>query len=74
MTAAEFHQQQLEQQEQEELQVIDTVKSMLHNHAKMIACAQTIKDSKKDPLYVEIAVKNLLEALEEYESLTRRTA
>ncbi len=69
MTAAEFHQQQLEQQEQEEL---DTVKLQSNNHSAMIAAAYTIRDSKKDPLYLEIAVNGLLKALEEYEQLKRR--
>jgi uncharacterized membrane protein YcjF (UPF0283 family) len=88
MTAAEYHQQQLEQQEEEELEYqSETIKKnrefqfkeamsikdeMSENHAKMIACAHTIRDSKNDHQFVRIAIKYLLEALDEYETLTRR--
>ena len=42
------------------------------NHGKMLGCAQTIRDANGDDDYVRIAVKSLLEALEEYEDLKRR--
>jgi hypothetical protein len=68
MTAAEFHQQQLEQQEQEYL---DLRRALQDNHSKFIAVAYTIRDTKQDPSYVKSCVKYLLEALEDYEQLRR---
>jgi hypothetical protein len=68
MTAAEFHQQQLEQQEQEYL---DLRRALQDNHAQFVAVAYTLRDSKQDPNYVKICVKFLLEALDEYEQLRR---
>jgi hypothetical protein len=45
---------------------------MSSNHGKMIGCAQTIRDAKGDEDYVRIAVKYLLEALEEHDDIVRR--
>ena len=80
----QLEQQQLEQQETEEAEVCDNQiysicdyvfnykKEMNLNHAKMVAAAYTIRDSKQDPDFVRIAIKYLLEALGEYEQLRRK--
>ena len=45
---------------------------VVNYHGKMIGCAQTIRDAKGDEDYVRIAVKYLLEALEEHDDIMRR--
>ena len=72
MTAAEYHQQQLEQQEMELLNYSEIKRALVANHGRFLGAAQTIRDSKLDPHYVRIAVNSILEALEEYETLMRR--
>ena len=71
MTAAEYHQQQLEQQEQE-MDYKEIHNAIAANHGRLLGAAHTIRDSKLDPHYVRIAVNSILEALEEYEILMRR--
>ena len=69
MTAAEYHQQQLEQQE---MDYKELHRALTANHGRLLGAAHTIRDSKLDPHYVRIAVNSILEALEEYETLMRR--
>jgi hypothetical protein len=69
MTAAEYHQQQLEQQEMDYKEINNAIAA---NHGRLLGAAHTIRDSKLDPHYVRIAVNSILEALEEYETLMRR--
>ena len=69
MTAAEYHQQQLEQQEMDYKEIHNAIAA---NHGRLLGAAHTIRDSKLDPHYVRIAVNSILEALEEYETLMRR--
>jgi len=71
MTDCQAHQQELEQQEQED-SVWERARLMAQNHGKMIGCAQTIRDANGDDDYITIAVKSLLQALEEYEDIKRR--
>ena len=70
MTDCQAHAQEQEQQEIEELRELKRLMSV--NHGKMLGCAQTIRDANGDDDYIRIAVKSLLEALEEYEDLKRR--
>jgi len=76
MTDCQAHAQQQEQQELEELREIKKLREvkrlMSVNHGKMLGCAQTIRDANGDDDYIRIAVKSLLEALEEYEDIKRR--
>jgi len=70
VTDCQAHAQQQEQQEIEELRELKRLMSV--NHGKMLGCAQTIRDANGDDDYITIAVKSLLEALEEYEDIKRR--
>ena len=70
MTDCQAHAQQQEQQEIEELRELKRL--LRQNHGKMLGCAQTIRDANGDDDYITIAVKSLLEALEEYEDIKRR--
>jgi len=54
----------------EELRELKRLMSV--NHGKMLGCAQTIRDANGDDDYITIAVKSLLQALEEYEDIKRR--
>lgn len=69
MTAAEYHQQQLEQQQMDYNEI---KRALVANHGKLIGAAHTLRDSKEDPTYVRIVIKSVLEALDEYETLMRR--
>ena len=70
MTEAEAHQQELEHQQW--LAEVEEIKSaMRKNHGKFAGLVSSIRDSV-DELELEIVVKDLLEALEEYEELKRR--
>ena len=70
MTDCQAHAQEQEQQEIEELRELKRLMSV--NHGKMLGCAQTIRDANGDDDYVRIAVKYLLEALEEHDDIVRR--
>jgi hypothetical protein len=70
VTDCQAHAQEQEQQETEALW--QRQRLMSGNHGKMIGCAQTIRDAKGDEDYVRIAVKYLLEALEEHDDIVRR--
>ena len=72
MTDCQAHAQQQEQEQQETEALWQRQRLMSGNHGKMIGCAQTIRDANGDDDYIRIAVKSLLEALEEYEELKRR--
>ncbi len=72
MTDCQAHAQQQEQEQQETEALWERQRLMSKNHGKMIGCAQTIRDANGDEDYVTIAVKYLLEALEEHDELTRR--
>lgn len=66
MTAAEYHQQQLEQQEWES----DSNK----NHGKFVGVARFIRDNARGERDVQDALKYLMQVLEDYEQLNRRIA
>jgi len=66
MTAAEHHQQQLEQQEWES--------DVNRNHGKFIGVARFIRDNARGERDIQDAVKYLMQVLEDYEQLTRRFA
>ena len=72
MTDCQAHAQQQEQEQQETEALRQRQRLMSGNHGKMIGCAQTIRDAKGDEDYVRIAVKYLLEALEEHDDIMRR--
>jgi hypothetical protein len=69
MTAAEHHQQQLEEQ-QLDSQRFHMRAAMACNHGKFVAVARLIRDNPEDS-YVKFAVKYLLEALEEHDKLEK---
>jgi hypothetical protein len=69
MTAAEYHQQQLEQQEWE-----DTAHGMNLNHGRFVGVARFIRDNAKGERDVQDAIKYLMSVLEDYEQLNRRAA
>ena len=66
MTAAEYHQQQLEQQEWEH--------DVEMNHAKFLGVAQFIRDNARGERDIQDAIKRIMKLLEDYEKLTRRFA
>jgi hypothetical protein len=66
MTAAEYHQQQLEQQEWES----DSNK----NYGKFVGVARFIRDNARGERDVQDALKYLMQVLEDYEQLNRRVA
>lgn len=71
MTAAEFHQQQLEHQQYlEELHAIR--KAMESNHGKFVGVATWIRDYAKNKSDMELAVERLLEVLEEYNAIEEK--
>lgn len=69
MTAEEFYQQQLEEQQQSE--GLHLRAAMARNHGKFIGVAKFIRDNPED-YYVKIALKSLLEALEEHNVLEKK--
>ena len=66
MTAAEYHQQQLEQQEWES--------DVNANHGKFIGVARFIRDNARGERDIQDAIKHIIKLLEDYEQLTRRFA
>ncbi len=70
MTAAEYHQQQLEQQEQEE----SVVRGMNANHGRFVGVARFIRDNATGERDIQDAIKYLMSVLEDYEQLNRRIA
>ena len=66
MTAAEYQQQQLEQQEWEH--------DVEMNHAKFVGTAQFIRDNARGERDIQDAIKHIIKLLEDYEQLTRRFA
>ena len=66
MPAAEYHQQQLEQQEWES--------DVNRNHGKFIGVARFIRDNARGERDIQDAVKYLMQVLEDYEKLMRRFA
>ena len=66
MTAAEYHQQQLEQQEWED--------DLNRNHGKFVGVARFIRDNARGESDVQDAIKYLMQVLEDYEQLNRRFA
>ena len=72
MTDCQAHAQQQEQEQQETEALWERQRLMSSNHGKMLGCAQTIRDANGDDDYITIAVKSLLQALEEYEDIKRR--
>ena len=66
MTAAEYHQQQLEQQEWES--------DLNKNHGKFVGVARFIRDNAYGERDVQDAIKYLMQVLEDYEQLNRRIA
>jgi len=69
MTAAEYHQQQLEQQELE-----DVAYGMNLNHGRFVGVARFIRDNAKGERDIQDAIKYILRTLEDYEQLDRRAA
>ena len=69
MTAAEYHQQQLEQREQE-----DIAHGMNLNHGRFVGVARFIRDNAKSERDIQDALKYILRTLEDYEQLDRRAA
>jgi len=73
MTAAEFHQQQLEQQQQEELPV--TTRDLDNIAYRCLGAAQALRDIKKikGDLYRAITIEqSLVELVNQYEILRRK--
>ena len=71
MNAGEYHQQQLEQQQwMEEMQAV--AKGMNLNHAHFVGVARFIRDNARGERDIQDAIKYILRALEEYETLDRR--
>lgn len=68
MTAEEFHQQQLEEQQLSEGLYLKA--AMARNHGKFIGVAKFIRDNPEE-LYVKVSLKYLLAALEEHENLVK---
>jgi hypothetical protein len=66
MTDAEYHQQQLEQQEWEG--------EVNMNHARFIGAARFIRDNSRGERDIQDAIKYMVQLLEDYEKLTRRFA
>jgi|APGre2960657373_1045057.scaffolds.fasta_scaffold26564_4 hypothetical protein len=73
MTAAEHHQQQLEQQEWE-LEQQEWKSNVNRNHGKFIGVARFIRDNARGERDIQDAVKYLMQVLEDYEQLMRRFA
>lgn len=70
MTAAEHHQQQLEQQQwYEDLENIQS--EFRKNHGKFVGLARFIRTAKSER-DVQDAVKYLIQVLEEHDSIERR--
>ena len=64
MTAAEYHQQQLEQQEWES--------DLNTNHGKFVGVASFIRDNAYGERDVQDAIKSLMQVLEEHDQIQRR--
>lgn len=69
MTAEEFHQQQLEEQQQSEK--LHLRAAMARNHGKFIGVAKFVRDNPED-MYVKIVLKYLQQALEEHDELEKK--
>jgi hypothetical protein len=71
MTDAEFHQQQLEEQQwYEDLENIQS--GFRANHGKFVGVARFIRDNARGERDVQDAVKYLMQVLEEHDSIERR--
>ena len=71
MTAAEHHQQQLEQQQwYEDLENIQS--DFNKNYGKFLGVARFIRDNARGERDVQDAVKYLIQVLEEHDSIERR--
>jgi len=72
MTAAEHHQQQLEQQEWE-LEQQEWKSNVNRNHGKFIGVARFIRDNARGERDIQDAVKYLMQVLEDYEQCLAHT-
>ena len=71
MTASEYHQQQLEQQQwYEDLENIQS--DFNKNYGKFLGVARFIRDNARGERDVQDAVKYLIQVLEEHDSIERR--
>jgi len=71
MTAAEYHQQQLEQQQwYEDLENIQS--DFNKNYGKFLGVARFIRDNARGERDVQDAIKYLMQVLEEYDQIERR--
>lgn len=71
MTAAEAHQQQLEQQQwYEDLENIQS--DFNKNHGKFLGVARFIRDNARGERDVQDAIKYLMQVLEEHDQIQRR--
>lgn len=71
MTAAEYHQQQLEQQQwYEDLENIQS--EFRKNYGRFVGVARFIRDNARGERDVQDAIKYLMQVLEEYDSIERR--
>lgn len=71
MTAAEAHQQQLEQQQwYEDLENIQS--DFRKNHGKFLGVARFIRDNACGERDVQDAIKYLMQVLEEHDQIQRR--
>lgn len=71
MTAAEAHQQQLEQQQWYE--DLENIRSDFNkNHGKLLGVAMFIRDNARGERDVQDAIKYLMQVLEEHDQIQRR--
>ena len=70
MTAAEFHQQQLEHEQYLE-ELAKTKRMMEGNHGKFVGVATWIRDYAKNKADIDLALERLAEVLEEYNQIER---
>ena len=71
MTASEYHQQQLEQQQwYEDLENIQS--DFNKNYGRFVGVARFIRDNARGERDVQDAVKYLIQVLEEHDSIERR--
>jgi carbonic anhydrase len=71
MTAAEAHQQQLEQQQWYE--DLENIRSDFNkNHGKFLGVARFIRDNARGERDVQDAIKYLMQVLEEHDQIQRR--
>ena len=71
MTAAEFHQQQLEHEQYLE-ELAKTKRIMEGNHGKFVGVATWIRDYAQNKADIDLALERLAEVLEEYNQIERR--